>query len=290
MKKTSFEHRSTTPDILPTSSPMSEDDRLFEELKDALLKEDRAALQRLQNILDEPEKLSEKVSPVLEQRLAIFKETFPQEYKSIIEKLISEKLANSKEELLEAIYPIMGKLIKKYTALQFELLRERIDQKMKFGIWHRIKNKFMVAFTGIDSDEIILSDLMDVSIENVFIIQKNSGLLIASTNDNPALHDDLIAGMMTAIKAFAEDAFDKNGAELEVITYDNYQLLLESYYSYYFVVAVVGSISSAQNASIHEKMNNFAFRYLSRDQVKDGQFSKSISIKLKGFFISNPIP
>ncbi|HHB79903.1 MAG TPA: hypothetical protein ENK85_11780 [Saprospiraceae bacterium] len=273
-----------------TNTSISDDNRLFEELKETLLREDREALQRLQDILDQPEKLSHKMSPVLEKRLSLFKEAFPKEYKAIIEKIIAEKLANSKEELLEAIYPIMGKLIKKYISLQFQLLRESIDQKMKFSIWHKIKTKSKVFFTGVKSDEIILGDLIDSSIENVFIIQKHSGLLIASTNDDPTLHDDLIAGMMTAIKSFAEDAFDKNGAELEVISYDNYQLLLESYYSYYFVVAVTGNISSAQNAKIHEKMNTFARKNLNRNTVKTGQFSPSLSIKLKSFFLSNPLP
>ncbi len=274
---------STTPSV-----PLSDDDLLFEELKATLLKEDREALQHLQDILDQPEKLSQKMSPVLEERLASFKVAFPQEYKGIIEKIISEKLANSKEELLEAIYPIMGKLIKKYTTLQFQLLQERIDQKLKFGIWHRIKTGFRSFFYGVKQDEIILNDLMGSTIDNIFIIQKQSGLLIASTNNGPAHHDDLLAGMMTAIKGFAEDAFDRNGAELEVITYDNYQLLLESYYSYYFVVAVNGNISSYQAAILHEKMNNFAAKYLDRNIVKDGQFSQALSINLKSFFNTNP--
>lgn len=275
---------------VPTSSILSEDDRLFEELKETLLKEDRQALQRLQDILDQPEKLSQKISPVLEKRLMTFKEAFPQEYKSIIEKIISEKLANSKEELLEAIYPIMGKLIKKYITLQFQLLQERIDQQLKFGIWYRVKTKFSSFFFGVKQEEVILNDLMDATIDNIFIIQKHSGLLIASTNSNPQNEDDLLAGMMTAIKSFAEDAFDRNGAELEVISYNNYQLLLESYYSYYFVVAVSGKISSHQSALIHEKMNNFAAKYLNRNQVKSGQFSHALSINLKSFFIANPLP
>jgi len=277
-------------DTTRSNTFLNDDERLFEELKDTLLKEDREALQRLQDILDQPEKLSQKMSPVLEQRLASFKEAFPQEYKGIIEKIISEKLANSKEELLEAIYPIMGKLIKKYTALQFQLLQERIDQKLKFGIWHRIKTGFKSFFFGIKQDEIILSDLMEITIDNIFIIQKHSGLLIASTNTNPEHHDDLLAGMMTAIKSFAEDAFDRNGAELEVISYDHYQLLLESYYSYYFVVAINGNISSHQSAIIHEKMNNFAAKYLSREKVKNGQFSQPLSNHLKSYFITQTIP
>ena len=284
------DHTYLTSSTVTSESSLSEDERLFEELKETLLKEDREALRRLQDILDQPNKLSQKMSPVLEERLASFKVAFPKEYKQIIEKIIVEKLANSKEELLEAIYPIMGKLIKKYTALQFQLLQEKIDQKLKFGLWHRIKSRFNSFFYGVSQDDVILTNLLNSSIDNIFIIQKHSGLLIASTNTDPEAHDDLLAGMMTAIKSFAEDAFDKDGAELEVITYANHQLLLENYYSYYFVVAVSGNISSHQSAIIHEKMNNFAAKYLNRNEVKNGQFSHGLSINLKNYFITQPEP
>ncbi len=264
--------------------PVFDDADLFEELKEVLLKEDREALQRLQDILDEPNKLSVKVSPVMETRLKAFKEAFPNEYRRIIDQMIAEKLANSKEELLEAIYPIMGKLIKKYIALQFGLLKESIDQKMKFGFWQRLKSKSKSIITGVKSEDLALNDLHSVTIEKVFIIQKHSGLLIASS-DHRSDQNDIIAGMMTAIKSFAEDAFDKQGRELEEINYGGYKLLLEAYYSYYFVVAVSGNISLHQNDLIHEKMSNFASRNLHRNQVKDGQFSLAISVKLADYFL-----
>ncbi len=276
------------PSKLAAQHQLSDDALLFEELKETLLHEDREALRELQNILNQPEKLSQKMSPVLEKRLEDFKEAFPNDYRAILEKIISEKLANSKEELLEAIYPIMGKLIKKYIALQFDLLRERMAMRNQNSIWYKTKTRIRAFFTGTKESDIILTDLMDVEIKNVFVIQKNSGLLIAAAINDAELHTDLVAGMMTAIKSFAEDAFDRKGAELEVITYDNYQLLLENYYSYYFVVALTGTISSHQDALIHEKMNNFAARHLNRKKVKDGQFSEAISKKLKDYFIDNP--
>lgn len=265
--------------------PASDDAQLFEELKAVLLAEDRKALQHLQDILDEPNKLSPKILPILEERLIVFKESFPKEYRAILERIISEKLANSKEELLEAIYPIVGKLIKKYIALQFDLLRENINNKTKFSFWGRVKTKSKSIMTGVSSEEIILDKLNKVTIENIFVIQKDSGLLIASAKNDP--DNDVIAGMMTAIKAFAEDAFHKSGADLEEINYGEYKLLLESYYSYYFVVAVSGLISMQQNIHIHEIMNTFAAQNLSRRNVKDGQYSIAISIKLKEAFINN---
>ncbi len=270
--------------IEPIEAPQKANADLFEELKEVLLKEDRAALQHLQDILEQPSKLSVKISPIMEARLLAFKDAFPAEYRRVIDQMISEKLANSKEELLEAIYPIMGRLIKKYIALQFGLLKESIDKKMEFGFWHRLKTKSRSIITGVKSEDLALNELQSVTIEKIFVIQKHSGLLIASS-DYKSEQNDLIAGMMTAIKSFAEDAFDKQGRELEEINYGTYKLLLEAYYSYYFVVAVSGNISLKENAFIHEKMSNFAMANLNRNKVKDGQFSLAISVKLADYFL-----
>jgi len=75
------DHTYLTSSTVTSESSLSEDERLFEELKETLLKEDREALRRLQDILDQPNKLSQKMSPVLEERLASFKAAFPKEYK-----------------------------------------------------------------------------------------------------------------------------------------------------------------------------------------------------------------
>ncbi len=271
----------------PMTEPelLEEKARLFEELKDVLLREDRAAFRRLENILDNPDELKHKMSPVLEDRLQQLKVQFPEEYRSIVERMISEKLANSKEELLEAIYPIMGKLIKRYIAYQFELLREQIRRKTQWNWRNKLSRRIRALFTGVAEDEAILAEFQDYSIEDVFIIQKNSGLLIASANKDA--DDDIIAGMVTAIKAFAEDAFRRPNAELERINYDDLILLFEAFYSYYFVVVIKGNITAATHQTIHEKMNNFAARELTHGKVRDGQFSLALSIKLKSEFFDN---
>jgi hypothetical protein len=54
-------------------------------------------------------------------------------------------------------------------------------------------------------------------------------------------------------------------------------------------VAITGSISSHQNALIHGKMSNFATANLNRNNVKDGQFSLALSVKLADYFLKNPL-
>ncbi|MEM9849724.1 MAG: hypothetical protein AAF847_17675, partial [Bacteroidota bacterium] len=103
----------------------------MDQLRSIILREDRFELERLRATLDDQEKLSQKISPILEERIAFLKQEFPTEFKAIVDDLIEEKLKASQQEILDVIYPVMGKMIKKYIQHQFELLRESINEQIE---------------------------------------------------------------------------------------------------------------------------------------------------------------
>lgn len=54
---------------------------------------------------------------------------------------------------------------------------------------------------------------------------KESGLLIGSYSRGNIADKDMISGMLTAIKSFVEDAFSKEGQDLEDIKFENFNFL-----------------------------------------------------------------
>ena len=64
--------------------------------------------------------------------------------------------------------------------------------------------------------------------------------------------------MFTAIKSFAEDAFNLEKEDLEMIQYENYKIFLQNLPSYYFAVAMTGSISSTEKENLSNKLITFA--------------------------------
>ncbi len=260
-----------------------EDERALEKLKDILLNKDRAELEELRSILNNQDKLSEKVRPIILSHFDFLKENFSSEYEEIVNTLIDKKLKQSEQELLDLIYPSLGKMISKYVALQMTTLKESIESsvKSKFSIGRSIKS----MFTGVKESDLIIKDAVVSTIEEVYIIQRDSGLLISSASNQDSMDRDVIAGMLTAIKSFVEDAFNKDAQDLEMIEYGSYKIIIRSYYSFYIAIAVSGAFSATEQFELGTKIDSFAEYKMKLFKGKYDISSEEISLLLEQDFI-----
>jgi len=242
------------------TSNKKQDKELLNQLQTILLKDDRAAIERLQATIDDPVLLSEKVSPIIEDRMAFFKEQFPIEFRASVDKLIERKLKASQAEILDVIYPVMGKMIKKYIQHQFELLRESINQQIEDQKKRIFPNRRSKTTTAITLADQLLSQIDISTIHEIYVIQKHSGILLGSYSGSDVIDRDALAGMLTAIKSFVEDAFKQDQQELEIIRYQNYQIFVYNLYTYYIAVAVEGSLSSERAGQLEDALMNIGER------------------------------
>jgi len=228
------------------------------QLQEILLKKDRQSLDSLQQTLNDKELLSEKVSPIIEEHLTFIKQNFPKEFKDSVEKIIDVKLKDSQEEILNLIYPKLGKMIQKYIGHQFQQLKESIDAQIEATLNKGPLGWIRRTVLGINVSDEILSGVDKPIIEQVLIIQRDSGLLLGSATRNEKIHEDLVAGMLTAIKSFAEDAFERGEADLEMIQYDRYRIHLQNFPKYYIAVVLGGSMSAQQKEDLINDLLTFA--------------------------------
>ncbi|MEM6700376.1 MAG: hypothetical protein AAF599_18370 [Bacteroidota bacterium] len=228
----------------------------MDQLRSIILREDRFELERLRATLDDQEKLSQKISPILEERIAFLKQEFPTEFKAIVDDLIEEKLKASQQEILDVIYPVMGKMIKYYFQHKFVLLRECINEQIersKMFIFPWTRKKYPSNVTPADQ---ILNEIDLSIIHEVYVIQKESGLLLGTLSGSDVLDSDALAGMLTAIKLFVEDAFLQKNQNLETIGYENYQIFVYNSYTYYIAVAIEGSLSKQKFSNLEDVLMN----------------------------------
>jgi len=263
----------------------SEDDFALERLQDILLREDRSELDELRSILYEKEKLSKKVSPIIREHLEFLKENFSSDYEIIINELIDKKLKQSEQELLDAIYPSLGKMISKYVTLQMSTLKESIENsvKSKFSFGRSMKS----FFTGVKESELIIKDAVVSTIEEVYVIQRDSGLLIANASNKNSMDQDVVAGMLTAIKSFVEDAFNKDSQDLEMIEYGSYKIIIQSYYSFYIAIAVSGAVSASERGGLAIRLDAFAETQMKQFKGKIDSSGEELSILLGEAFIDS---
>lgn len=263
------------------TSGATQDRLLLKQLREALLHEDRAAIADIRRILDSREELSERIDPIIEQHLQTLEENFPDAYVRVVQKIVDKRLHQKQDELINIIYPRLGLMIRKYITNEFRLLRERLDQRMR-----RSPLSFLWKNRKKTSDEII-ADLRPSIVEEVYIISHESGLLLGSASSAETADKDMIAGMLTAIKAFVEDAFKRTDEELRGIQYGNYEIIVHNFFNYYIAVAIAGTISEKERDELAEKMLTFATRELNLDlQEPDPVFYSRIKKQLEAYFIT----
>lgn len=277
----------TEENIVDSKSNTLSEAQMLLQLQDILLKKDRQSLENLQHTLDDKELLSAKVSPIIEEHLAFMKQNFPKEFQNSVEKIIDDKLGNSQEVIMNLLYPKLGKMIQKYIGQQFQQLKESIDAQMAATLNKGPLGWVRRTVLGIKVSDEILSEVDRPIIEQILIVQRDSGLLLGSATKNEKIHEDLVAGMLTAIKSFAEDAFERGEADLEMIQYDRYRIFLQNFPSYYFAVILGGSMSALQKETLSNDLMTFAEQEMNAPITEvNTELSSSLKAKLEEYFFT----
>lgn len=245
-------------------------------LKDLLLNDDRLEVDALKQkikaieaIIEEKEQLSEKINPIITERLSEYTTEIPDKLGPTITKSLKNEIKNSQDAVVDAIYPILGKMIKKYIQKEFEILSEKINSQIKRRF--TIKNWFRKAkskVTGVSEKDLILKDITSTEIQEVFIIEKDSGLLKANYSKTKTIDKDVLSGMLTAIKSFVEDAFKTGSGDLQFIEHGLYKIHLQNFKSYYIAVVIQGVFDYTYQNRLENKLFDFSKSYLSKNNSK----------------------
>lgn len=245
---------------------MDEKDRL-EVLKDILFTDDRQYIEKiserielLEKTVNEKERLSSKVDPIIENQLSEFTKNIPTTLGPTITETLREQIRTQRDEVVDALFPILGKMIKKYIAQEIKILSEKIDNQ--FNFLTRWKIRIKAFFSGKKQKELLLQQLSTAKIEQVLLIEKDSGILKASYSKTRSIDEEMISGMLTAIKSFVEDAFAQKDQSLELIEYELYQIHLQSFVTHYIAVVISGPFGLKSKNKLQDIIFDFYNRYM----------------------------
>ncbi|WP_461532920.1 cell envelope biogenesis protein OmpA [Sinomicrobium sp.] len=249
---------------------MNENDKL-NILKDILLTDDREyaetianRLKALERTLHTRSELEERIDPIIKTKLEEFTSEIPRTLGPTITETLKIEIKKSKEQVVEALYPIMGRMIKKYVLQEIELLSERVSNQLENSFSAKAwKRKLKALFTGVREEDLILSEIGNTSVEQVFVIEKNSGILLGNYAKTETIDKEMFSGMLTAIKSFVEDAFRGKGQNLELIEYELYHIHIQSFVSYYVAVVVSGQYNTPIKNKLQDIIFSFSQNFLS---------------------------
>jgi hypothetical protein len=262
---------------------MVERDKI-ELLKDILFTDDREfaekiarRIETIEHTVNEQEKLTEKVKPIILKQLDEFVTEIPTTLGPTITATLKEEIQKNRDGIVDALYPILGKMIKKYISQEIKLLSEKINKQLSAKRW---TTKFKSWFTGVKEEDIILSETSSASIEQVLLIERGSGILAASYSKTETIDKDMISGMLTAIKGFVEDAFGQKNQNLELIEYELYNIHLQSFVSYYVAVVISGDYNTKAKDKVQDLIFDFYDGFMGKNLDKIFKSSDEKSKKM----------
>ncbi|WP_159818895.1 OmpA family protein [Colwellia sp. 20A7] len=165
----------------------------------------------------------------------------------IVEDVVEDSVAHNSDRLVNSLYPLMGSLVRKsVTAFLTDFMEKTnqlIDSSLTLkGLTWRIK----AWQAGVKFSQYVASQTFVYRVEHVFLIHRETGLLLNSVNFNSTAKSDadLISSMLTAINDFVGDSFLDNEdglkEQLETVTTDNFTLLIKPGPNALVVAAVTG--------------------------------------------------
>ncbi|WP_339606523.1 hypothetical protein [uncultured Roseivirga sp.] len=265
----------------------------FDKLREILLEKDweerdefAQKLNDLDDQLNSRNRLEKKLQPILDDERENLRHRFPELFGPQITETISKQIRESQDEVVEALYPILGRMIKKYITNEIEKLSEKVDEQMKLAFsWEAWKMRIKAWFTGTPQKDLIISKLIEPKIEEIFIVEKQSGMLLGSFSKNHSVDQDMIAAMLTAIKAFVEDAFKGESQELDSIDYDNYKIVIKNFKSFFIAVVTSGGMSMAFRDKLDDTLLDFAEKVLKKAKDADEEVKQErITSGLEKYF------
>jgi outer membrane protein OmpA-like peptidoglycan-associated protein len=134
----------------------------------------------------------------------------------LIVKTIKTEIRGSQDELAEALYPAMGRMVRAYVASAVRDLMDDINRRLE-------SNAFMLRvrslLTGRPVAELAFAEGQRLTIDEIFLIRRGSGALLGHwpVGRGASAHDRQVSGILTAINEVATEAFEADQAALRRI-------------------------------------------------------------------------
>ncbi len=131
--------------------------------------------------------------------------------KPVVERTIQASVRENPQTLAAAIYPVIMPALRKAIAQALDKMLQQINRALEHRLSPQsLRWRLEAARTGTSYAEVVLLHTLEYRVEQIFLIHKETGLLLlhASAIPETARDADVISGMLTAIQDFIKDSFD----------------------------------------------------------------------------------
>ena len=194
-------------------------DEQIEELRRLILEPEQEQLREIFRRLGDANHQAREVGGVLPAAIRHSNSEGPELEKALapsFEKATHLAIRKDRKAFAEALFPVMGPAIRKSISEALKGLVQSLNQALEHSVsWKGLKWRFESLRTGRSFAEIVLSKTLVYRVEQVFLIHRESGLLLMHVvaPEVEAEDADMVSGMLTAIQDFVRDSFRLDSEE-----------------------------------------------------------------------------
>lgn len=219
----------TEPGTVPSPSSHG-----LDELRGLIVGPEQRRLQELANRLDDPSLLAQDVSRVLPDALTL-RSGDPQVTQALapaVEEAMTASVRTNPHTLADALFPVMGPAIRKAIGHALRAMLEGLNRSLEYSFSFRSMGwRFEALKTGRPFAEIVLRHTILYRVEQVFLIHRQTGLLLQHVATEAAVIQDadMVSGMLSAIRDFVGDAFGaaREGESVDALRVGELVVLVE---------------------------------------------------------------
>jgi len=194
-----------------------------------------------------------------------------------VEDSVQQSVTHNSAQMVTALYPIVGSLVRKSVAAFLSDFMEKTNQLLENSLTIKgLKWRFKARQSGVSYAQYAASQTFVYRVEHVFLIHRETGLLLNTIAlDNADNSDaDIVSAMLTAINDFVGDSFSPSNEgekeQLQSVSTDNFNLLIKPGPSALVVAAVSGNPPQRISDQLQLTVENIHRLYLDELSSFDG--------------------
>jgi len=203
-------------DIVPDHEAKVEspaDDEGIAELRSLLLGPTEKQLAEVHARLTDPQRQLKEVAHLLPAAIAVRSrqdDELTDAMAPTVAAALDRSIRKDPQPLADALFPVMGPAIRKSIAAALSGMIESFNQSLAYSLSvSGLRWRFEALRTGRSFAEVVMLHTLLYRVEQVFLIHKETGLLLRQISaGGAAVQDaDMVSGMLTAIQDFVHDSF-----------------------------------------------------------------------------------
>lgn len=256
----------------------------IEQLRRLLFGKDYDSLLALKAQLENTEHYTANVASVISEALALrasqddsISEVMGPAFAPMVEETLSYAIQRDSKRFADILYPVMGPAIRKSIQQALNEAMSNINQLLEQGLSLRSwRWRFDAWRTGQSYAQIALLNTLVYQVEQVFLIHKETGLLLQHVVSEHAISKDpeIVSSMLTAIQDFIQDSFVvDHGDTLDTLRLGELSVMIEHGTHAVTALVVRGTPPGELRTLLADTSENIHLHFSRQFQEYDGDVS-----------------